>query len=186
LEAFIPLAFRVLRDKGFCILFCDAMHFSWLHTHATSAGFTVCRWPLVWGKPTAGNQAAGYNFTKATEFAIVLRKGNATLVEHQPLNYRVLPNDKGDFDHPFAKPQALWHWLITAVSVPGQVILDPFAGSGSCPSACITAGRQWRAIELVPTHFTELLTHTAKRLAAAFPGKKLQFHHEPITPFLSE
>ncbi len=187
LRRFIPLAYRVLRDKGFCVLFCDPLHFTYLVDLGTSAGFTVCRWPVVWCKTVALNQAAGYNFTKATEFAVVMRKGNATLVEHQALNYRIIGNDKGEFDHPFAKPLGLWQWFITAISLPGQTLLDPFGGGGSGPCAFIDSGRQWRTIELTDLHFQDLLKHTAKTLARHFPNIKFNFTYDPdlAGPFLA-
>jgi site-specific DNA-methyltransferase (adenine-specific) len=39
--------------------------------------------------------------------------------------------DRRGSKHPTVKPQTLMRWLVTLVTPPGGVILDPFAGSGS-------------------------------------------------------
>lgn len=47
--------------------------------------------------------------------------------------------------HICEKPVATMHWLLAVM--PGGVVLDPFAGSGSCSVACKQSGRQCVAIE---------------------------------------
>lgn len=177
---FVPAAYETLKDKSFLVMFCDAMNFRFLHDLGVKAGFSVCRWPVVWCKPGAKNEAAGFNFTKATEFAIVMRKGVATLVNHQPLNWRCIakgPQDK-DFDHAFAKPKDLWTWFLEACTSPGQVVLDAFAGSGSGPCAFIQAGRQWRACEKAQQHVMELLRNVSKCYTEHFTGLKTKVNIE--------
>lgn len=164
LKDFVQAAFESMQDKGFLVMFCDAMNFRFLHDLGVKAGFAVQRWPVVWCKPQAANNSAGFNFTKATEDAIVMRKNNTTLINHQALNWRMIPKgplDK-DFDHPFAKPSALWDWFIDACTLPGQTILEPFAGSGSGVCPMIRKGRQWRACEREPQHVMEFLRNITK------------------------
>ena len=56
--------------------------------------------------------------------------------------------------------------LIEAFTKPGDLVLDPFSGSGSTLAAARQLGRDWTGIELDNDHY-----HTAsKRLAA-------QLHH---------
>lgn len=49
--------------------------------------------------------------------------------------------------HPTVKPIALMEWLCRLVSHPGDVVLDPFLGSGSTGIACINTGRRFIGIE---------------------------------------
>jgi site-specific DNA-methyltransferase (adenine-specific) len=49
--------------------------------------------------------------------------------------------------HPTVKPLALMSWLITLITPPGGVVLDPFAGSGSTLVAAKMAGWQYLGIE---------------------------------------
>lgn len=53
-------------------------------------------------------------------------------------------------DHPAAKPIELLVYLIEKVSRPGDLILDPFCGSGSTGVACVKTGRRFIGIEIDP------------------------------------
>lgn len=162
LQAFISEAYRVLKDKSFFCMWYDIAHHEKIVHWATKAGFRVQRWPFVWAKThSCLNQAAQYNFTKATEVCLIARKGNATLVTPQAVNYILEDNHEAQlmFDHPFAKPHNVWATLIEAVSIKGQTIFDPFAGHGSCPCAAIELGRRPYACELNAEHFTSLQHH---------------------------
>lgn len=56
--------------------------------------------------------------------------------------------DKGEGGlHPAQKPVRLMKALIELVTIPGQVVLDPFAGSGSTAVAAKETGRHYIAIE---------------------------------------
>ena len=44
--------------------------------------------------------------------------------------------------HPWEQPEAEASTLITALTAPGDVVLDPFCGSGTVPAAAIRAGRR--------------------------------------------
>lgn len=153
MSKFIPLAYETLKENGYCILFYDLEHHARLSELASTCGFKVQRWPLVWVKTSPClNQAAQFNFTKATEFAMVLRKGNCTLASNQPNNFWIGGRDQDPRtkDHPFAKPINLWKWVLSAVAIKGQTILDPFAGIGSSTIAALEAGYKPIACELNP------------------------------------
>jgi len=50
--------------------------------------------------------------------------------------------------YPTQKPLALLERIIQASSKPGDVVLDPFSGCGSCISAAQRLGRQWIGIDI--------------------------------------
>ena len=58
--------------------------------------------------------------------------------------------------HPTVKPIQLMSYLITMGSRPGDVILDPFAGSGTTACACIMLGRDYIMIEQ-SEEYTEIM-----------------------------
>ena len=52
--------------------------------------------------------------------------------------------------HPNHKPFSVLDPLLRAWSRPGQLVLDPFAGSGSIPAAALRLGRRAACIEIEP------------------------------------
>lgn len=56
--------------------------------------------------------------------------------------------EKGkECNHPTVKPLKLFQWLITLASRKEDIILDPYAGSGTTGVACINTNRQYILIE---------------------------------------
>lgn len=53
-----------------------------------------------------------------------------------------------DNDHPTVKPLDVMEWLITLVTAPGQLVLDPFVGSGTTCLAAKHASRKFVGVEL--------------------------------------
>ncbi len=58
-----------------------------------------------------------------------------------------LKDDAGDKAHPTQKPQALLHRVIMATTNPGDVILDPFFGTGTTGAVAKMLGREFIGIE---------------------------------------
>ena len=49
--------------------------------------------------------------------------------------------------HPTQKPLALWEWCMREFSAPGELVLDPFSGSGTTAIAAHRLGRRFICIE---------------------------------------
>lgn len=60
-------------------------------------------------------------------------------------------------DHPTMKPVELWEYLIRNSSADGEVVLDPFCGSGTTVVACEAMGRRAAAMELDPRYCDVIL-----------------------------
>jgi len=56
--------------------------------------------------------------------------------------------------HPTLKPIELMAWLCRLVTPAGGVVLDPFAGSGSCGAAALAGGFRYLGAELDPDYAT--------------------------------
>jgi site-specific DNA-methyltransferase (adenine-specific) len=54
--------------------------------------------------------------------------------------------------HPTEKPEELMRLLVSAVTLPGETVLDPFAGSGTTGAACMAEGREFVGIECEPRY----------------------------------
>lgn len=174
LSEIIPHLYRVLKPNGFCILCCDITMFEALKAWMRNEGFGVQSWPLVWYKThVCKNEAPSKNFTKNYELAILARKGNAVLQDLRSSSVWQGSADgiRKEFDHPFAKPAGWWEWLIRAVAMPGQTILDPCAGSGSCPHTCVLNGMRPLAIELSETHYPHLVDNVKQAYQLLLKGE---------------
>lgn len=60
--------------------------------------------------------------------------------------------ERGDKPHPTTKPLPLMRELVSLFTDPGELVLDPFAGSGSTGVACIQLGRHFLGWELNPDY----------------------------------
>jgi len=56
--------------------------------------------------------------------------------------------------HPCQKDVGVFRWLVDALTQPGDLVADPFAGSGACGIAAVQLGRRWYGIELVEEYRT--------------------------------
>jgi len=166
---FMQQAFRVLKRHSYCIFFYDLDHHNYLQSLAKDAGFSVQSWPLIWNKTTpCRNSAPHCNWTKSFEAVMVLRKVQPSL--NKPQNSCVLtgglsPEDKKNFPHPFTKPESILLQLLSAFAVPGQTILDPYAGTGSVVCAIHKYGCKPLGMEKMPHHHETALPHVAKVLS---------------------
>lgn len=152
-EPFLRASFDLLPDHGFLVMWYDLDHHEKLMDIGRKVGFKVQRWPLVWCKSSSCiNSTAQFNITKSTEVAMFMRKSSLSiLAEKRQNNYFVEPNVK-EVDHPFAKPFAVWEQCIKAVSLEGQVVFDPFAGSGSMLYAALKMNRTPLGCEIDESH----------------------------------
>jgi site-specific DNA-methyltransferase (cytosine-N4-specific) len=66
--------------------------------------------------------------------------------------------------HPARFPQALPEFFIKLLTNPGDIVLDPFAGSNVTGAAAEALGRQWISIELDPSYVV---------------GSRFRFEHPP-------
>lgn len=81
------------------------------------------------------------NVTTADKWAVNDRRAGTA---RQPTEWQAQPRAN---THPCVKPVALLKHLLTLVSVPGDVVLDLFFGSGSLGVACIELGIDFIGIE---------------------------------------
>lgn len=72
--------------------------------------------------------------------------------------------ENGQHYHPTQKPVALMEWCINRNTNPGDMVLDPFAGSGSTGVACVRSGRPFVGIEKDPDYFAVAI----QRIKAAY------------------
>ena len=129
-------------------------------------------WIHCWYKPNATNRS-GARWVNVWE--PVLRYGGKWRHYHDSLRLSIgRQTDTGN--HPCPKPLKWGTWAVTGVSDAGQIVLDPFSGSGTTPVACIQTGRRCIAIEIDPGYFAVGISRCEAAFAdtATFFGRPVQ------------
>lgn len=169
----IPRFYRILKDNGFCVLWCDIMRWQLLYDLLTNAGFSVQRWPLVWLKTSPCiNQSAHRNYTKNVEFAIVARKGNALLAKPSSTCVIAASNSEKLNGHPFTKPPEVWQFILRHCCVQNSLVIDPFMGVGSGILSFLDAGHRVMGCEIDPTHHAYAIENVKQWYLAKNPDSE--------------
>src|SRR3984893_2713271 len=147
--------------------------------------FTNAHETMIWA--SLAPQAKGYTFHYEA-----LKAGNEDTQARSDWFFPIcsgeerLKDDGGRKAHPTQKPEALLRRIILASSNPGDVILDPFFGSGTTGAAAKLLGRRFIGIERDEGYAAiarrRIAAVTALSAAAIdpLPGKR----SEPRIPFL--
>ena len=109
---------------------------------------------VIWDKVMHGMGDCRAQFAPTHENIIFAVKGKFCFPGHRPkdvVSFKKLSSSQ--MIHPTEKPVGLLASLITSVTKPGDLILDPFAGSGSTLVAAKKTGRRFVGIELDDEHF---------------------------------
>ncbi len=68
--------------------------------------------------------------------------------------------------HPTQKPVAVMEWVLLQTTNSGDVVLDPYMGSGTTGVACIKTGRRFIGIEIDQTYFDRAVKRISDAVAA--------------------
>jgi len=101
---------------------------------------------IVWDKDNGGNDFADCELAW-TSFDTAVRKIKYRWNGFLQGNLSATSPDKEKRVHPTQKPVAVMKWILERYSEPGDLILDPFLGSGPVAIACEQMGRKWVGVE---------------------------------------
>jgi len=107
--------------------------------------FTNAHETLIWAsRAQASKYTFNYEALKAANDGVQMR---SDWVIPLCTGHERLKDEAGDKAHPTQKPEALLHRVLLATTNPGDVVLDPFFGTGTTGAVAAMLGRRWIGIE---------------------------------------
>jgi site-specific DNA-methyltransferase (adenine-specific) len=133
---------RVLKKNSHFYLFCDPETMFVAKPLAEAAGFKFWK-PLIWDKQKIG---MGYHYRARYECILFFEKGKRRLVDLGIPDVLAFPRVHNGY--PTEKPVALADVLVRQSSAPGDLVIDPFMGSGTFGVAAVAAGRMFAGTDI--------------------------------------
>jgi DNA modification methylase len=135
--------FRVLRKDSFCVTF-----YGWPMADLFVSAFREAGFRPISHLVFIKSYCSYTGYTKAQhEVAYVLAKGSPRRPA-QPVSDVLDWSYTGNDAHPTQKPVSVLTPLVESFSKPGDIVLDPFCGSGSSLVAAEKLGRKYIGIEI--------------------------------------
>ena len=183
-RAWLAEAHRILKDSGTIWVIGSYHNIFRVGTAVQDLGYWILN-DIVWRKANPMPNFRGTRFTNAHETLIWASKGEGA---KYTFNYRSMKtlNDelqmRSDWEfpicggqerlkkdgvrvHPTQKPEALLYRILLACTKPGDVVVDPFFGTGTTGAVAKRLGRHWIGIEREGGY----IAAAEERIAAALP-----------------
>jgi site-specific DNA-methyltransferase (adenine-specific) len=157
-------AYHALAKNSHLYLFCDAETMFVAKPAGERAGFKFWK-PLVWDKKRIG---MGYHYRARYEFVLFFEKGKRKLNDLGVSDILEAPRVYNGY--PTEKPVSVSEVLVAQSSMPGEVVADPFMGSGSVGVAALGLGREFCGNDVCE----EAVAIAAERMGATIGGRSLR------------
>ncbi len=155
LSVFAREAYAALKKGGTAIVWYDIWKLGQVADAMSEAGFRMLRL-IVWNKtnPVPLNSKALY-LTGAREMAVLGVRGSRPTFhgEYDSGDYEFpIPRHGGKRIHPTQKPLALFKELVCKHSNSGDMVVDPFLGSGTTAVAALQNERAFAGCDIDPAY----------------------------------
>jgi site-specific DNA-methyltransferase (adenine-specific) len=148
---FFAEAFRVLKKGTHLYFFCDDETAEIAKPIARATGFTFWN-TIIWVKTRGAVSAEtmeqadvsiglGYHWRRSHENILMFEKGKRKLNDLGIPDVLPFPRVRGSY--PTEKPIDLLKVIVAQSTTSGEIVLDPFMGSGSAGSAAVRLGRSF-------------------------------------------
>jgi ParB/RepB/Spo0J family partition protein len=163
LEAVVPMLYRVLKPNKYIVIWTAFEHFSWLQSQLILSGFSTPNIPIVWVKTNAVGRSRDPSkvLGSVCEIAVYGWKGQQSeLTQKGRSNVFPYPTVRTNRIHVAQKPESLVVDILNVFSLPGDLVLDVFSGSGSTLRACYKAKRAFTGCEKEEDHLVNSVLYT--------------------------
>jgi len=173
--ALLAELYRVLKKNTHLYIFCDQETMFVIKPMAEAAGFRFWK-PIVWDKLKIG---MGYHYRARYEFILFFEKGKRKLNDLSIPDVLEVPRVWGGY--PTEKPVEVSEILVRQSSAEGEIVIDPFCGSGSVGVAAANLGRHFWGSDLGE----EALEITRRRLieAGAVEAEEIEERAQAVLGF---
>lgn len=143
--------YKVLKQDSHCYIFTNSLNLTEMLTESQKVGFKLHNL-LVWEK---NNCTPSQYYMKNCEYVLFLRKGKAKWINDIGGSKTVhqFNNIIGNKTHPCEKPIELLKFYIANSSNEGDIVFDPFMGTGSTIISTIELKRKYLGCELEKGYF---------------------------------
>jgi len=171
----MSLCARALRPGGIVVIFTDYRRMADMGYIASTTGLrpAAC---VAWIRNRPGT---GGMFRASWDPILIASRGVPDAVDRAAIRNVVTADYAAKRRHPYEKPVAVYEHILGRVCRPGDLVLDPFAGSGSSRDAAEKLGLRWRGCDIDP-QFAETTASTAS--AKAQTSRPAVTGRRPHTP----
>ena len=156
-SVFAPFAFmhraftecaRILRPGGVVMIFADWRRMMDLGYLASISGLrpTTC---VAWVRNRPGT---GGLFRSSWDPILLVSRGVPDAIDRAAIRNVV----EGDYQtrrtHPYGKPTVVFTHVMKRICRPGDLVIDPFAGSGASQEAALALGLRWAGCDVDPDY----------------------------------
>jgi len=152
LKKFLSITTPKIKDGGSILIFTSDRYISHLRDMLIEFGLNY-RSTLYWHKTNPTNSVQKNRDVSSVEIIVYATKGDKRtynwLGQNKAHNFIETSTCMGKerTTHPTQKPLEVVKWLLEKYTNPGDLVLDPFAGSGTIGIACKEMGRDFILIE---------------------------------------
>lgn len=141
---------RVLKKNTHCYMMCDGKTLGYVLNYGNEMDWRYVK-PLVWDKLHPG---MGYHYRCQHEYIVMMDKGTRRLNDLGIADVFRIQRIRG---YPTQKPVELMEIFVKQSTQPGEIILDPFMGSGTTGVAALKHGRKFIGCDISQEAFN--ITH---------------------------
>ena len=155
IEDYLPEFYRVLKDGTHCYIMCNHLNLPHFIDVINKSEFKFIKC-LIWDKQS---KICGRYYMGQFEYIIMLRKGRERTINNcgtsdiLSIPLKRNKDNNGNNIHDSEKPVSLMELLIENSSNEGEVVLEPFLGSGTTAIACKNLNRRCIGIEIDETYY---------------------------------
>ena len=153
---YLPMLYRVLKDNTHCYIMCNNLNLPHFFDVISKSDFHFVKL-LVWDKQT---KICGRYYMGQVEHIFLLRKGGDRPINNCSQsdllsfpNYNREKDKDGKNIHDSIKPISLMQCMIENSSAQGDIVFDPFLGSGTTAVACIKENRRFVGCEIDKNYY---------------------------------